>query len=61
MGNIRLFELLNASGDIAHWKLAALVAIAQWPIYIVPLALVLAWLRSDPGQRRALLEMLRRW
>jgi undecaprenyl-diphosphatase len=58
MGNIRLFELLNASGNIAHWKLAALIAIATGLIYIVPLALVAAWLRGDAGQRRALLEML---
>ncbi|MFI4927003.1 MAG: undecaprenyl-diphosphatase [Burkholderiales bacterium] len=58
MNNLELFARLNATAATPHWQITTAAALAQWLIWIIPLALVLAWLNGDDGRRRELLEML---
>lgn len=58
MGNIELFQRINASAPTLHWQIAAALVIAQWIIRVVPLALTIAWVRSDGAARATLLEIL---
>ena len=58
MGNFHLYQLINASPGIDPVRLAVAVAIAQWLIYGVPIAMVLSWVHADLVTRRELLQML---
>jgi undecaprenyl-diphosphatase len=58
MGNLLLFERLNATVATPHWEIAAATVIAQWLILGAPVALVWSWLHGNDVERRALLEML---
>ena len=58
MGNLQLYELINASPGLEPARLAVAVVVAQWLIYLVPCALVLSWVRADLLTRRELLQML---
>ena len=58
MGNLQLYELINASPGLGPVRLAVAVAVAQWSIYLVPCLMVLAWVRADLVTRRELLQLL---
>jgi undecaprenyl-diphosphatase len=58
MGNLQLYELINASPGAGAAQLAFAIAVAQWLIYVVPAAMVLAWMRAGTGLRRDLLQLL---
>lgn len=56
--DLQLYALINAPADPARWTLALALAVAQLLIWLVPLALSLAWLRGGAASRRELLQML---
>lgn len=56
--NLQLFALINAPVDPSRWALSLALAAAQGLIWLVPLALSLAWWRADADGRRELLQML---
>ncbi len=58
MTNLHLFELINAAPGLDHIRLAWAVALADWTIYLVPVAMAVAWVRGDDVVRRDLLRML---
>ena len=58
MTNLHLFELINAAPGLGPVPLALAAALAQWSIYLIPLALAITWLRGDEAGRRELLQML---
>lgn len=58
MDNLHLFELINAPPGLGPVRLMVAKALAQWLVYVVPLALAAAWLRGDHATRRQLLQML---
>lgn len=58
MGNILLFERINASAATPHWQIAVALAVAQWVIWLVPIGLAVAWVRGDGVTRATLLEMV---
>ncbi len=58
MGNLHLFELINAAPGLSPARLALAIALAQWTIYLIPLTLAVAWVRGDHVARRDLLQML---
>ena len=58
MTNLHLFELINAAPGLGHGHLALAIALADWTIYLVPVAMTLAWVRGDELARRELLQML---
>ncbi|ODV06672.1 MAG: hypothetical protein ABT20_12865 [Rubrivivax sp. SCN 70-15] len=53
-----MFALINAPANPARWTLTLALAVAQGLIWLVPLALSLAWLRGGAETRRELLQML---
>jgi undecaprenyl-diphosphatase len=57
MGNIFLFDRINASASTPHWQIAAALLIAQWVIWAIPIGLVVAWVRGDGAARVGLLEI----
>ena len=58
MDNFHLFELINAAPGLGRWQRWLAIVLAQWLICLVPLGVVLMWIRGDPIARRELLEML---
>ena len=56
--NVHLFELINAAPGLASAALATATALATGPIWLVPVAMTIAWFRGDDESRRELLEML---
>jgi undecaprenyl-diphosphatase len=58
MDNLQLFTLLNASSNAPVWQIAIALAVAQWLIWCVPLAMAAAWVLGDEEARGNLLEML---
>lgn len=58
MTNLHLFALINAPPGLSPLALALATALAQWVIYLVPIALVIAWVRADRSARRDLLQLL---
>ncbi len=58
MTNLHLFELINAAPGLDHMRLAWAVALADWTIYLVPVAMTVAWVRGDETARGELLRML---
>lgn len=58
MGNILLFNRINASPATPHWEVAAALLIAQWLIWLVPPGLIVAWVRAHRADRTQLMEML---
>lgn len=58
MGNLHLFELINAAPKPEPWQLAMALALAQWLIYLLPAGLAVAWIRADAVSRRELIELL---
>lgn len=58
MGNIHLYQLINASPGIGPLRLAIAMAVAQWLIYALPVAMIVAWARADLVTRRELLNIL---
>ena len=57
MNNLHLFQLINAPPGIGHLQLAAATLLARWMIFLIPLAMVLAWVRGDDVARRELLQI----
>lgn len=55
MNNVHLFELINAPPGLGPLKLGLATSLAQWAIYLLLPAGVLAWLR---GPRPARIELL---
>lgn len=58
MDNLHLFELINAAPKPEPWQLGLAIALAQWLIYLLPIGMVLAWIKGNPLSRRELIEML---
>lgn len=58
MDNFHLFELINAAPKPEPWQLALALGLAQWLIYVLPVGMVLAWIKGDSVARRELIEML---
>ncbi|HET6598866.1 MAG TPA: phosphatase PAP2 family protein [Burkholderiaceae bacterium] len=58
MNNVHLFELINASPGLDPVHLLLAMFLAQWVIYLVALALAVAWVRGDHASRGELLQML---
>jgi len=58
VNNLHLFELINAAPGLGPLHLAVAIAVARWLIYLVPLALAVAWVRGDTAARRELLQVL---
>lgn len=58
MNNHHLFELINASPGTGHVHLMLATALAEWVIYLIPLGMLVAWVRGDHAARRELLEKL---
>ena len=58
MDNLHLFQLINAAPGLEGWRLFVALAVAEWLIYLVPLAMTFAWLRGDTETRTELLQML---
>lgn len=54
--NLDLFHLLNASAHPPASILAVALLLAQWAVYLVPLALTGAWLWGKPAWRGTLLH-----
>lgn len=57
MGNLHLFELINAAPRPEAWQLGLALLLARWLIYLLPLAMTLAWLSGNATSRRELMEM----
>lgn len=53
-----LFELINASPGTASLRVAMAIALASWLIYLLPIAMVVAWVRGNHAARRELLLAL---
>jgi undecaprenyl-diphosphatase len=58
MGDHSLFALINASPGMGRGQLWAATALAEWVIYLIPVALLWAWWRGTAAARRELMEML---
>lgn len=58
MGNLLLFNRINASAATPHWEVAAALLLAQWLIWLVPAGLIVAWIRADRADHANLIEML---
>ena len=58
MGNHHLFELINAAGTPPAWQLALALLLAEWLIALVPVGMLIAWLRASAASRCELLNML---
>lgn len=58
MDNLHLFALINAGPGFDSMRLGIAIAFAQWFIYLVPLAMVIAWIRGDYTARCDLLQLL---
>ena len=58
MDNLHLFTLINAGRGLSPLVLSLSVALAQWVIYLVPLAMAFAWIRGDRASRTELLLVL---
>lgn len=58
MNNLHLFQLINAAPGLSHpqWVMATLLA--RWLIWLVPVSMVLVWVRGGQPARRELLVML---
>jgi undecaprenyl-diphosphatase len=56
MTNRHLFELLNAGPGADHLHVALALFLAQWAIYVVPLAMTIAWFRAGRSTRRELMR-----
>jgi len=57
MNNLHLFELINAPSGLSPLQRGLPTVLAQWVIYLVPLAMAVAWVRGDPAARRDLLQI----
>lgn len=58
MDNLHLFELINAPPGLGPAGVVLATALAQWAIYLVPLAMAMVWMRGGHAARRELLQML---
>ena len=58
MTNLHLFELINAAPGLGHGRLALAVALANWTIWLLPVAMTVAWIRGDDVAREDLSMML---
>lgn len=58
MGNLHLFELINAAPGLAGWQLFTARVLAQWLIWLLPVAMCWAWVQGSQSARRELLQMM---
>lgn len=58
MSNLHLFELLNAGPGLDAPRLGAAVFLAEWLIYLVPIAMAIGWIRGGVATRQELLRTL---
>lgn len=58
MDNLHLFELINAAPGLGPVRLLLATVLAQWLIWLVPIAMAFAWVRGDLVARAELLHML---
>lgn len=58
MNNLHLFELINAAPGLGPLPLALATLLARWVIYLIPLAMAVAWVRGDRTARRELLQIV---
>jgi undecaprenyl-diphosphatase len=58
LDNHHLFQLINAPAGLGSVTLWLATALAEWLIYLIPVAMGIAWVRGDHGSRHELLQML---
>lgn len=58
MNNLHLFELINAPPGLGALPLALATWLARWVIWVIPLAMAVAWVRGSRTDRRELLQMV---
>lgn len=58
MNNAHLFELINAPPGLDPLRLLLATVLAQWVVFMVPLALAKDWIRGEQASRGELLHML---
>ena len=58
LDNHHLFQLINAPAGLGSVTLWLANALAEWLINLIPVAMVVAWVRGDAGSRHELLQML---
>ncbi len=58
MDNLHLFELINAAPGLDPLRLNLAIALADWLIWLVPVLMIVAWVRGDLPARTELLRML---
>ncbi|GHB18546.1 phosphatase PAP2 family protein [Salinicola rhizosphaerae] len=56
--NLRLFDWLNAPLQAPHLELDLAYTLAIYAIYLVPLLMIVGWLRRDPTRQRLALQAL---
>lgn len=58
MNNLHLFQLINASPGLSHQQVLLATLLANWLIVLVPIAMVVGWVRGDQVARLDLLQIL---
>ncbi|MGJ8513202.1 phosphatase PAP2 family protein [Carnimonas bestiolae] len=56
--NLYLFSLINATPQSPHWLLGLANVLAVYAIFLVPVVLVIGWLRRDEARHRLMLAAL---
>ena len=56
--NLHLLVLINAEPGLGSLALALAMTVADWLIYLIPLAMTVAWVLEDRWSRRELFQML---
>lgn len=58
MTNLHFFQLINAPPGMSHQQLLMATLLASWLIALVPIAMVIGWVRGDQAARLDLLQIL---
>ncbi len=58
MTNLHFYQLINASPGLSQQQVLLATLLANWLIVLVPIVMVLAWIRGDQAARLDLLQIL---
>lgn len=58
MTNLHFFQLINAQPGLSHQQLLMATLLASWLITLVPITMLLGWVRGDGATRLDLLQIL---
>ncbi len=58
MNNLHLFELINAAPGLNPLRLNIAIVLASWMLYVIPFAMLIAWVRGNHAARRELLQVM---